>query len=53
MEVSTLPGAHSLSVENGHGKFLEIQINKGLIFDLPGYLSHVRKEVITLWDEGL
>lgn len=48
-----LPGAHSLSVKNGHGKVLEIQINKGVIFALPVYLSHVRKEVITLWDKGL
>ena len=48
-----LPGAQSLSGKNGHGKFLEIQINKGVIFDLLGYLSHIRKEVITLWDKGL
>lgn len=48
-----LPGAHSLSVKDGHGKFLEIQTNKGVIFDLSQYLSHVRKAVITLWDEGL
>ena len=33
--------------------FFEIQINKRVIVDLPGHLSHVRKEVITLWDEGL
>lgn len=45
-----LPGSHSLSVKDGHGKFLEIQINKGVIFDLPQYLSHVRKAMITLWD---
>ena len=50
---TALPGAHSLSVKNGHGKFFEIQINKRVIVDLPGHLSHVRKEVITLWDEGL
>lgn len=47
-------GAHSLSVKKWPWKsFLEIQINKGSDFALPGYLSHVRKEVITLWDEGL